>query len=287
VAVIPPEMRAPEPVPALEARGALCIVVCVYGAYQNYIPLYIYTALRSYPDYFVRVYLREELLPHNRRALEAVREGLSSRFEVRENSLREFPDTALKSTRWLIPYEDLSDFEYAYFGDVDFIICREDPDIRARHVGHCRENDLPYSNAVRVRNPPVKRLSGLHFIIVKPYYERMGSVIAQMRDRIISEPTGEYAKRLDESLLYEMVERGIGRFPPLAFRPWHGIHLGVIRCQRDVDKGALRSRRPFVIGELLRDPVYRLVKRHMDPAILKQVRTAQALCAGHWWYRFL
>ena len=283
MALLPPEMRAPEPAPALDARG----VVCVFGAYQNYIPLYICSVLRSYPDYFVRVYLREELMPHNRRALDAIRAGLSSRFEIRENSFQEFPVTAFKTTRWLIPHEELSNFEYAYIGDVDFIICREDPDIRSRHAGYCRENDLPYSNAVRVKDPPIKKLSGLHFIIVKPYYEKMGSVMAQMRDRILSEPTGDHARMGNEFVLYEMVERGIGRFPPRWFRPVHGIHLGVIRGQLDVDRAVIQRRKPFVIGELLRDPVYRQVKSHMDPSVLKQVRHVQALCAGHWWYRFL
>ena len=216
-----------------------------------------------------------------------MRGGVSARFEIRENCFPDFPVDYLKAARWLIPQEEVSDFEYVYIGDVDFIICREDPDIRARHVGHCRQNDLPYSNAVRVKDPPVRRLSGLHFIIVKPYYEKMASAMAEMRERILSGAFSDAPIVGNEFLLYEMVDRGIGRFPSLFYRPGHGLHLGVLRVARKFDQRVLRRWAPFVLDEILPDPIFKRIKAEMSPVVRKQTRTVQALCSGHWWYRFL
>lgn len=282
---IPKALYAPEPSPALDATGSICMTTYVHGAYQDYIPVYIYSTLLSYPDYFVRIFLRETLAPHNRRALDAIRSGLSDRFEIRENACTDLDGFILRGARWLLPYEELADFEYAYIGDVDYIICRESPDIRARHVGYCRELNLPYSNSVRVKNPADKKLTGLHFIIVKPYYKKMADVIDNTRKRIQQDSEHPYNRINNENMLYEIVEQGIGRFPPKWFRPGHGIHLGAIRGNKDLKLHNFPHWSPFVIGEMLQDPVFREVKRHMGKNVRREVLRTQALC-GRWWNGF-
>jgi hypothetical protein len=283
MAILPPHRLAPEPAPALDATGPICVTAYVHGSYQDYIPVFVYSVLRSYPEYFVRIFLKEHLQPHNRKALDVIRAGMCDRFEVRENTFARLDGFILRGSRWLLPHEALSDFEYAYISDVDFLICRETPDIRARHVGYCRANNLPYSNACRIKSPPVKKLTGLHFIVVKPYYEAMSPVIEQVRVLIKSGSPHPYADADDESMLYDLVARGIGRFPPLWFRPGHGIHLGAIRCGKILDRADLRAWAPFLIGELLPDPVYRKIKKLMAPSIRRQLLWTQALC-GHWWH---
>ena len=183
----------------------------------------------------------------------------------------------LKAARWLIPQEEVSDFEYVYIGDVDFIICREDPDIRARHVGHCRQNDLPYSNAVRVKDPPVRRLSGLHFIIVKPYYEKMASAMAEMRERILSGAFSDAPIVGNEFLLYEMVDRGIGRFPSLFYRPGHGLHLGVL-ADPNYSGNASAARVAQVDST-----AWPSLRYHGPPWRRRMIETGRGSCAARKW----
>jgi len=42
----------------------LCVIAYVFGdEYQGYIPLFIYSILKTYPEYEVKVYLDRELKP--------------------------------------------------------------------------------------------------------------------------------------------------------------------------------------------------------------------------------
>ena len=259
------------------------MVTYVYGNYQDYIPIYIYSILKSYPSYRVRIFFRETLQSRNKQALDAIRQDLSDHFEVRENSYAGPEEFEIRRIRWLLPREAFSGFDYAYIGDVDYIICREQPDILARHLGYCREMDLPYSNAVRVKSPPVKKLTGMQFIIVDSYYDIMAPAIARMKVLLNENKDHPLQVRPDEDMLYALVEDGIGRFPPLFFRPGHGIHLGALRSQRDMPRQDYRRNFPFIMNEMKPDPVYQYLKRQMSKDVRWQVLKAQALC-GYWWH---
>jgi len=207
---------------------SLCFAVFVYGDYSKFIPFYIYSILKSYPEYYVKVFLRESLPEKERKCIELIRERLSSNFEIKENYYSNFKlsDSTMRVLRFLIPYEEFKEFENVYIGDVDFLIVKETPSILERHLKHCEKIGLPYSNVIR---RGTKRLTGLHFIRVKEYYSKMNKII-----KYYLENTDELYRLMNklnsnEKFLYFIIEKEIG-FGKLnqvkKYRPHHGIHLG-------------------------------------------------------------
>ena len=209
----------------------LCVITYVYGAYADYIPLYIYSILTSYPGYYVRILLGQTLTNKQQNALKLIRETCSTRFDIVENFSVSPKLDHYKHTRWFLPEHIFAPFRYAYIGDIDFIIVKEDPDILTHHLNQCAKTKMPYSNAERWQYP--RRMSGLHFIDVPNYYHKMHKVISRCLDTLATplDPT------TNEYLLYTMLaEAGIA--PVCApgtrdqfdvIRPHHGLHLGLLR----------------------------------------------------------
>ena len=42
----------------------------------------------------------------------------------------------LKTFRWLIPQYYFKDYKYVYIGDVDMLICKENPPLLNLHIDH-------------------------------------------------------------------------------------------------------------------------------------------------------
>ena len=128
----------------------VCFTTYVFGWYQDYIPTYIYSILTAFPQHYVKIFLKERLSPENRQALELVKKTSDS-FEV----IEEFTDLDdcqiphLPSIRFLLTREYFEDFDYVYFGDVDFIIYNEhDDNFSNIYLNHCEQTGLPFSNEV-------------------------------------------------------------------------------------------------------------------------------------------
>lgn len=147
----------------------LCVVCFVfhnrrYGEFEYlaYIPFYIYTVLKAYPDYAVRIYTDCDLpfeISEQLRLLEGMGE-----FHVVENiSVPGFkpgkdPNGDLrKSIRWLFYDDAFEQFETIYIGDIDILIGKETPGIYEAHLKHCETLGLPYSNIVRPQPVETKR----------------------------------------------------------------------------------------------------------------------------------
>jgi len=125
----------------------------------------------------------------------------------------------LKSIRWLeIPELKTP---YVYTGDVDIIILESN--IHIPHIEHAKKIGKPYSNLVRKNGI---NMTGLHFIISDPYYEKMSNTYL---NKIISELKTKKVrlKSLDERLLCRMVKERFGLPEGHAFRPIHGLHLSL------------------------------------------------------------
>ncbi|MCR2823820.1 hypothetical protein [Lederbergia panacisoli] len=196
----------------------ICIATYVYGEkYQSFIPIYIYSILKSYPDYYIRIYVDNKLLSNVKEQL-ALLNKLGD-FEVVENfhtKLKISPE--LKSIeqvsrcfRWLMHDEIFLEFDSIYIGDIDIFICRENPGLYEQHIKHCEFLNLPYSNCVRTRKlnksqnikfiaralvkfgiketlkyyrdsrSEIKRLTGLHFIKTTEYYAKIAPVIPKLQ----------------------------------------------------------------------------------------------------------
>ncbi|SCG83247.1 hypothetical protein DW1_1677 [Proteiniborus sp. DW1] len=240
----------------------LCFAVFVYDDYSKFIPFYIYSILKSYPEYYVKVFLRESLPESERRCMELIKEELSCNFEIKENYYSDFrfSDTTMRVLRFLIPYEEFKEFENVYIGDVDFLIVRETPSILDGHLKHCERIGLPYSNEIR---PGTKRLSGLHFFKVKEYYSKMNKIIEYYLNN--SDELYRIMNKLksNEKFLYYIIEKEIG-FGKLGqarkYRPHHGIHLsceieGYFENRKEASK-ARYNRLKKQLKEYFADPLF-------------------------------
>ncbi len=208
-----------------------CMSAYVYGWYKDFISLYIYSILKAYPDYFVKVFVPDKLTEKQKISLNICKR-ISNNFDVVEQfQFNENVDFS-KCARWFLPRDCFHGFDYAYIGDIDIMIVREKSPLLQSHIDHCRVNNLCYSNMVRdIRaTRGIKKLSGLHFFCVNPYYD----VLKKKMENSLSKGIGN---KHNETVLYELID-GSFEFPKDRFRPHHGYHLG---CLRDGNRGIFRS----------------------------------------------
>src|SRR5690625_6105803 len=62
----------------------MCMTVYVFGDYTRYIPYYIYSILKSYPVYYVKVYTKDPLSSNEKNSLKLIRNQVSSNFKIIE-----------------------------------------------------------------------------------------------------------------------------------------------------------------------------------------------------------
>ncbi|GIN15391.1 hypothetical protein J32TS2_07470 [Shouchella clausii] len=208
----------------------LCVTTYVYGNYKKFIPYYVYSILKSYPDYFVKIFVNGQLSTDEHASLERIKQQLSKNVEIKETKLLKRVSLANegKARRFLLPASEFAGFDYVYIGDVDFLIIKEDTPLLEGHIEHCQKIGLPYSNQIR---PQSKRLTGLHFIKTKEYYKKMDSLIAYYLERPEKIEEAFRTGIRDEEFLYNLVEKriGFGDIDKHHYRPHHGFHLGILR----------------------------------------------------------
>lgn len=225
----------------------ICFSSFVFGAYQKYIPYYIYAIHRTYPNAYVKV-IYEGVVDRNvRAALTDLKEN-NAHFEVLElpvDSFREYAHYPIrgggkKLVRWLLNPELFTPYTYAYFGDVDILIFPEQEALMEFHKRQMAELKLPFSNKVRLDEggAPVQRLTGLHFVKTKEYFDGIGGVISKIKgDEVFREQYLADVGR-DENFLYKINKETFDfddRVLSKAKRPWHGLHLGITRGNKNVD----------------------------------------------------
>ncbi|MCP3032938.1 hypothetical protein LF817_16555 [Halobacillus sp. A1] len=265
-------------------KKPLCLVAFVYGSYTQYIPFYVYSILKSYPNYYVKIFVNKKLSKVENDCLEMIRDRLSSNFEIKENYFKEFDidnlelsEEGKKAIRFLIPRKEFIDFENVYFGDIDILIVNELPSLLEGHLKHCEKTGLPYSNLVRKNS---KRLTGLHFYKVKEYYDKMDEILDDYlmnKDKLVNQLL-EY--RWDEEFLFDIVNDGIGTkgLSGNDYRPHHGFHIGTIRHGK-IEKGYLENGQNNVVHLLPNYPELKskLAVYYRDPLFLDILERIQNL----------
>lgn len=242
-------------------------------------PIVLYSLKKSYPQYTPIIYLHKNLR-------EDVKEKLSDivsldKFVIKENNyeyLKGLSNQRGKALRWVIRDKKLKDFDYVYFIDIDILYFREPIPLHAQHKKHMKILDLPFSNVIRTkvnnnRKPKTflyrvknygltnailnfmkgkrteKRLSGLHFVEVKRYFEKVEMMQKKYRKILTDENRLKNIEALsNEGILYEICKKSgfdlnklgeyyedpvsannFNNFEKRNFRPHHGIHLGLFR----------------------------------------------------------
>ena len=233
----------------------LCIAACVYGRkYQGWIPIYIYSIKKNYPEYDIKIFIDKDLSLGIKRLLKKY--DLYRGVDIIENIdfSREY---GFKSTiekrcfRWLVNGEPLKEYDYVYWGDVDIYIVKEDISLMKQHVDDMEISHRCYSNALRLSardymkrhkksiRAHLFRLTGLHFVEAKTYYNEVASA-QEMIIRYLKSGRLRFIDKLffhdDERCLWLVHFLSRLEFPngsyeidEKVFRPLHGIHFALGR----------------------------------------------------------
>lgn len=221
---------------------SLCFSVYCDSRYAPYIPWYIMSALAAYPNAAVRAFCFHKLGGRLKNTLSALTQhGDWQVFD--ECSSKVWQNThGLKTVRWLLYPEQIHEFDNVYNGDIDILICPEQPTLLERHLERCNQFSLPYSNWVR-KYPRLparltawhrNRMYGVHFT-KREWFEET----AELRERWLKWlGDGVLFKKLkcikNEHVLYLLAEKSVG-LPPEDepdLGQLHGIHLGIWRNWR-------------------------------------------------------
>lgn len=234
-----------------------CFTSYVYGIYQDYIPIFIYSVACSFPQHVTKIFLKEKLSDKNKESLELVRKFCDN-FEVIENFSGlehcELPHGA--ANRYLLTREYFDDCEYVYICDIDFIIYNKyNNNFIDTYLRKCRIHNLPFSNYWRYDGR--FRMGGIHFIIKNEYFDIIDKHIEEMKDKnceFRAKYIGNPIKSYDEEMLYYMLFKAFN-FKDLNEKDnkiFNGLHLKTFRSSKtyDYDKsfyGSQTIRRIFTV----------------------------------------
>ena len=254
-----------------------------YGPrYQQFLPLYAETVLRCNPDAALLLYVDRKLDRSVAELLEKVRADHGADVRVRESysfGMRPREFNALSSQgkralRWLFYDDAFAEFDHIYLGDIDMLMLPEAENLEDAHRRHAESLGLPYSNYLRVQQVggrgsaravlgalkigdfkgardtlryvdphTVRRLSGLHFIVVDDYFPVVRAQMDRFRQSVFDRRSFPLN---DEQVLFNLMTASGFAQPPVsttgpdldpshsqlvAFRPHHGIHLGIFRSK--------------------------------------------------------
>ena len=93
-----------------------------------------------------------------------------------------FGGGGLTLLRYLIPGSFFTKYQYVYFGDVDVLILKDNLSLFDFHKKQIFNSKFPFSNRIRYKNNGSisRRLTGLHFVEVEPYYNKMDLLIEKI-----------------------------------------------------------------------------------------------------------
>lgn len=251
----------------------------VFGSYQKYIPYYIYSIWKTHPDSFVKIFIENKLESKITTALEYLNHVGVKNFEivVWDSANDDFGGYKIrgggkKLTRWVLDYNYFENFKYAYIGDIDILFLNEKMSILDFHKKQMVKLDIPFSNKVRIdeNGKTVERLTGLHFFEIKKYFEKINPIISRInKDKEYRDKYLEGLER-DENFLYKINKEAFDFDPKVlanAQRPWHGLHLGITRGNKDLDIQTIQQNSSLKLeevraqlGEYLKDPVFREIQ---------------------------
>lgn len=214
----------------------VCFTSFVYGWYQDFIPLFIFSVLKAYPQHFVKIFLYEELTKDTKNSLELIKE-FSTSFEVVEN-VKEFDAFKIPhkaAYRFLMTREYFSEFEYIYFSDIDFIVynCNDD-NFYEIYLEHCEKTGLPFSNSWNYDFGRY-RMYGVQFVVKTPYFDIMDKQIQIMKGQNKFKTQVVYNAAdpsYDEEMLFYMMAHEFDLTRLLNYgRKFPGLHLAEFKMK--------------------------------------------------------
>ena len=134
----------------MSKHNKFCFTAFVSGmGYQRYIPLFLYSIAKAYPEHDSIIYCQEALDPHVSAQLDLIKPIYN--FEIVEHYLSDVQvkGQRLKALRWIMIDERLEAYEYVYNVDIDIFYIKESPSLLDQHISHSELIGIPVSNVYR------------------------------------------------------------------------------------------------------------------------------------------
>jgi len=267
-------------------KKSLCITTYVSGKnYQDFIPIFIFSLSKAYPEYDVIIFIGEVLNENVKKSLSLLEKKIN--FKIIENYLSFVPNSltprvSIMAKRWLLYTDDFVQYDYIYIGDIDVFILKENPSLLDQHIIHCKTIGLNYSNIIRKSH--YNRITGLHFFNREPYFDKMLPVIDKYTQLMKNNEL--VYKYSCEYMLYDMIsESGLGicsramskdsKDPRKAsFRVNHGFHLAIFRNffikKRDVMSEHIK-RRITLIRDVIDDSLFFEIEQNIESKMVRRI----------------
>jgi hypothetical protein len=237
----------------------------IYGSYYRFIPYYIISIKLSYPVESIIILYNGTLPVTIKKYMNQfdnllILENVGSDLEWL-NSIKH-KGAAKQSLRHVLNLNLFKKFKEIYFGDVDILILKEKEkeNLFDFHKRQAKKNNLPFSNKVRPlpdnNKVPSKRLTGLHYIVVKPYFEKIEPFQNKFTQNLDYRSNILNKSNRNEEVLYYLCKDAFD-FDEYKLlenkRPWHGFHLGLVRGKNFLNLDTIKDNSSLSINELKKE----------------------------------
>lgn len=110
--------------------------VCSSNHYSYFIPTFLYSIKRAYPNVGVKVFVKGKLKDDVRECLDKLRKDklIDGDWEVKDDYFKKFPMrvSTCNSLRFLLPKDYFAGYDYVFIRDIDFIVLPH----KVSHMGH-------------------------------------------------------------------------------------------------------------------------------------------------------
>lgn len=264
----------------MAVKSNLCFSTFVFGTYQKYIPYYIYSIAKTYPESFTKVIIEDKLDLNIFEVLNLIKKKINYSFEIIElnTSFSHYEKFVMRGSgaktmvRWLFDSSYFQGFEYVYIGDVDILFLREKMPLLELHIQQMNSIKAPFSNKVRVDKEGnlTTRLTGLHFLKTEEYFNKIDPIIHNLLDDETYLNGFVEGLERNEDFLYKLNMKAFQFDPKYVStmqRPWHGLHLGITRGNKDINLKTIEENSSLSLNEIKknlsnfqRDPIYQKIQ---------------------------
>ena len=199
--------------------------VCTDDSYQFFVPLFVYTVKRAYPDAGVKVFIKGKAKPAVQEALKLIPWG---GWEVKEDCFKSYHKKPYVTNclRFLVNEKEYKGYDYVFIKDIDFLIFNH----KVSHLDYFKNamGKLPYFG---VRGPyrhprryninrigwkgDFTRIAGGSFVFKNPEWFEKTREMQKMYRKCIKENTSDgidsYTpasyREYDEVMLYRIVKK--------------------------------------------------------------------------------
>lgn len=264
--------------------------VCSSNHYQYFIPVFVYSIKKAYPEAGVKVFLAGKLKDELRAIMTKLRTEklINDDWEIFEDKYLDYPKrpSMYNAMRFLLKKENFSGYDYVLIKDIDFIVVPHEPthlkylSKRMKSVGACLLGTRgPYN---RPRRPHINRrgwkyeftrIAGGTVLLKNPeWFDKTAQAVSDYRqylkygksDGIDGHVAGSY-REYDEVMLHRICKKCHIKTPKK--KGLAADNKGISKIYRDIHLGDFYKRKSWrkIRGKIPKETVkqYRILEK--DP----------------------